>query len=289
MAEKFDLLAAQRAVFRSGLGRIEKLVALALLDHWSLKSTEPFPSVARLARLTSCTRRTVMRALRDLELAGAIQVHRRTGQSSTYDISPLATLPEAAPDRCQDCTGDTIAPVSGLPPTGDRNSPPPVSGLPPKEPIEGTKGRNPSSAARATGKARTHSKAKKGQEEPNPLAHVLSVHYVAEMKRHRGVDVKFRSWSRAMKAFGDIGNVCGEADGKRAISTATADPYTKRIQPWEIADDLNKHLGKVPQPAGRNGSGPKQPNSGYRPQVIRGAVQPSHGVTGLENADRTRW
>src|SRR5690606_28509260 len=140
------------AVFRSELGRIEKLLALALLDHWSRAASEPFPSIARLAEWTSCDRRTVMRALRSLEESEVIRVRRRNGLSSTYELGNLPRLPVSESHRCQKATGDnaTPPPVSECPPTGVRKSPVPVSECPPKEPKEGTQGRNPGKGERAT-------------------------------------------------------------------------------------------------------------------------------------------
>lgn len=79
---QFDLRDARRKVFMSELKPLEKLVALALLDHWSAARTEPFPSIARLANWTSASRCTVMRALAGLEQAGAIVPTRKTGQRS---------------------------------------------------------------------------------------------------------------------------------------------------------------------------------------------------------------
>jgi hypothetical protein len=137
----FDLLQAQRAVFRSSLRSPGKLTALALLDHWS-RGGDTFPGIERLATWTSFDRRTVMRTLQDLESQGAIVVTRRSGRPSQYDLRQLALLPPAPDHQCQPITGVSGSPVSAD--HGDQCQPitPPVSEdhpkEPKKEPTEGT-------------------------------------------------------------------------------------------------------------------------------------------------------
>jgi len=144
---KFDLLKAQRRVFASDLKPLEKLVALSLVDHWSV-ATETFPSVTRLEQWTGLSRNAVLRALRSLDNRGAIRVTRDRGVVSRYDLTPLMDLPvpekrqrataEAAP------TGATEEPVPEVNqfPSGTRTSageaPEPVPEKHPKEPTEGT-------------------------------------------------------------------------------------------------------------------------------------------------------
>lgn len=139
-AKGFDLIGAQRRVFRSGLRPFERLVALALLDHWS-RNRDTFPSVARLAEWTGISERSVKTCLAGLEAAGAIRVARVRGRPNIYDLTPLATLPTsagAALDRGRSCTGAGAALVQELPPTSAGAAPELVQELPPKEPIEGT-------------------------------------------------------------------------------------------------------------------------------------------------------
>src|SRR5262245_60512692 len=81
---RFDLLDAQRAVFASSLSAHEKLVAMALLAHWSAKSPAPFPSIRRLAKMASLCERTTRKAVRALELAGAITANHRPGRSKQF-------------------------------------------------------------------------------------------------------------------------------------------------------------------------------------------------------------
>lgn len=103
-----DLLQATRAIFRSALRAPEKLVALALLDHWS-RSRETFPSVQRLAVWTSLDRTSVMRALAGLEQKGAINVTRRHGAANRYELGQLSLLPVAESDQSE--TGPQSEPV----------------------------------------------------------------------------------------------------------------------------------------------------------------------------------
>lgn len=107
----FDLLDAQRAVFRSTLRAPAKLVALALLDHWSRRS-ETFPSVERLAAWTSQDRRTVLRCLHELEQTGAIVVKRSSGRPNVYALGSLMALPVSESHRCQPGTSVTESPVT---------------------------------------------------------------------------------------------------------------------------------------------------------------------------------
>jgi uncharacterized phage protein (TIGR02220 family) len=90
----WNLLEAIRAVFASSLSANEKLVALALLNHWS-KNRETFPGVGRLVTWTSLSRRSVLRAIGTLEALGAIRIERKVGLANRYDLTPLAALTSA--------------------------------------------------------------------------------------------------------------------------------------------------------------------------------------------------
>lgn len=69
------------------------MTALALLDHWS-RSGQVFPSVARLAELTSLRKRTVIRAISSLEAKGVIRCVHDRGKPTRYDLTPLQLVPE---------------------------------------------------------------------------------------------------------------------------------------------------------------------------------------------------
>ena len=88
----FDLLEAQRRIYRSGLGALAKLVGLAICDHWSFDAPEPFPSVARLEAWTSLKRDAVMQAIGVLAAAEAIRVLKTPGRVNRYDLTPLMRL-----------------------------------------------------------------------------------------------------------------------------------------------------------------------------------------------------
>jgi Helix-turn-helix domain len=104
-----DLRETRRHVFRSSVDASTKLVALALLDHWS-RTTETFPSIDRLAAWTSLNRTTVIRCLGTLEKLGGILVTRRNGASNRYALGQLSLLPVAPRDQSDDATGRTSRP-----------------------------------------------------------------------------------------------------------------------------------------------------------------------------------
>lgn len=78
---------AQRRVFLSSLTSAQKLVLLALLDHWSPESPRPYPGIDRLAEWTSLFESTVRRAVRELARLGVLRVTR--ARPNKYDLSPL--------------------------------------------------------------------------------------------------------------------------------------------------------------------------------------------------------
>ena len=81
-------------------------------------------------------------------------------------------------------------------------------------------------------------------------AHELKLHYIAEFKRTRAIEPQFgKRWSRAMKAFGELVTTHGLDTSKQIVTRALGDQqYTRRINPWELADDAMKHLGPRPAP-----------------------------------------
>ena len=104
-----DLRKTRRHVFRSSVNSSTKLVALALLDHWS-RTTETFPSIDRLAAWTSLHRTTVLRSLGTLKELGGIVVTRRNGASNRYALGQLSLLPVAPCDQSDDATSRTTRP-----------------------------------------------------------------------------------------------------------------------------------------------------------------------------------
>jgi hypothetical protein len=90
-------------------------------------------------------------------------------------------------------------------------------------------------------------------------AQALKLHYVAEFRRTRGCDPAISSWSRAMKAFGELAAL----DGAKAIITrALSDEYTRRVLPWELVQDAPKHQGQAPRKT-----------NGRAPHVQRGVAE----------------
>lgn len=104
-----NLLDATRAIFASSLPPNDKLVALALLNHWS-RARDTFPGVGRLVAWTSLSRRSVLRSIGHLETTGAVKVDRKAGLANRYDLTPLEALTSATgapvPDGHQ-CQSDT--------------------------------------------------------------------------------------------------------------------------------------------------------------------------------------
>jgi hypothetical protein len=143
---ELDLLPTQRSVFRSGLRSAEKLVALALLDHWS-PGREVFPSVNRLAAWTSLDRTTVMRALDSLRARETIVVIQgERGKANRYELRQLSLL---APDQSHHATSRTMRPVAPCDLNQSHHATGVVAPCDPKEPIQGTQGRNPLESAPA--------------------------------------------------------------------------------------------------------------------------------------------
>jgi hypothetical protein len=63
------------------------MVLLAIIDHWSEASPEPWPSVPTLSKLCSLGRTAVLDALAELENDGVIAVRRVAGRPNRYDLS----------------------------------------------------------------------------------------------------------------------------------------------------------------------------------------------------------
>jgi hypothetical protein len=238
----FDLLQAQRAVFRSSIRAPEKLVALALLDHWS-RGTETFPSVQRLAAWSSLDRTAVMRALQGLERQGAIVVKRQKGVPNRYALGQLSLLPVAESDRSPAASGTEPVAESDGSETGVTPEPVVESDqspratrraerLPPvaesdltsrSERHEGTQevtqGRNPDTGPRKTSKARTTWRRVPEAWQPNDaqrkLATELGVNVELELAKFRDhefakpktdADAAFRTWLRNAHGYAARGN-----------------------------------------------------------------------------------
>jgi hypothetical protein len=123
VVDPFNLLATQRAVFLSALKPLEKLLALALLDHWS-RGGETFPSVSRLALCTGLNRTSVMRNISALRTKGAIEARARgRGRSHVYNLEPLALLPGAPRNQLPGAVVAESAHLRALPPVAESATP----------------------------------------------------------------------------------------------------------------------------------------------------------------------
>jgi hypothetical protein len=92
-----DFLAMQRAVLRSTRPTTEKMVLLAILDHWREASPEPWPSVPTLATLSSLGRTAVLDAVAALERDRVIAVRRVADRPNRYDLSRVSVVLAAVP------------------------------------------------------------------------------------------------------------------------------------------------------------------------------------------------
>lgn len=107
-----DPRAISRSILTSDLTTTAKLVALALLDHWSPTRPAVWPSIARLAAMSSVHRTSAIRAIAELEQRGFVLGQRSRGLPTKYvflDQSHGATgsteRPVAQSDRSHGATG----------------------------------------------------------------------------------------------------------------------------------------------------------------------------------------
>lgn len=243
MVSDFNLLDAVRAVFASDLGSLEKLVALALLNHWS-KNRETFPSVDRLARWTSLSRRSVIRALASLETKGAIAVARSQGRANRYELGSLMSVtsaPQAPVPIGHQCPSDT-PPVPIGHPTSAPQAP------------EVIHGRDPSKRSNSAPRSRTRKTPVEKQPEGTSE---LRDFYVAEFQRTRNAKPEFgKAWGRAMKSFGQLIAEHGLDDSKlittRALEQQSTPTFTPKVNPWDVAVNANNYKGAI-RPTARVG------------------------------------
>jgi hypothetical protein len=207
VADEFDLLAAQRSVFRSDLRSAEKVVALDLLDHWSPRN-HVFPSINRLAAWTSLDRTTVMRALDALKAREAIVVIQgEPGKANRYELGQLSLL---AAHQSHYSTGRATRPVAPRGLKQSRHATGVVAPCDSKEPREGTQQRNPLESAPAQPSSPTEGAAKRPQraktpEVPLPLDWQPTEAHRAFATKH-GLDLElevvgFRGWAEGRSAM----------------------------------------------------------------------------------------
>ena len=118
-------LDAQKTVLDcAALRSREKLVLIAIMSHWSRSNPRPWAGIARLARLTSLDRKTVMRAITGLRAKGAIVGEPPSrGSKAEYDLSPvfegLPSGPAAGPAAGQHQGSHGTSPSEGPVPPRD--------------------------------------------------------------------------------------------------------------------------------------------------------------------------
>jgi Helix-turn-helix domain len=253
MAGDFNLLQAWRAVFMSSLAPLEKLVALALLDHWS-RSRDTFPSVDRLAKWTSLCRRSVLRSLAGLETKGAVAVTRSHGRANRYELGPLmgvTSAPQApVPDGHQCPTGTTPVPDSH--PTSAPQAPEVILV---RNPLK-----EPTKRARADARRKPKGAVVAVVDPKEAAEHKsLTALYFSSYESARGTKPPFDN--RDGKAVKDLLAKCGAETAAAAIRGAFADSFWKdKVTIRGIADEPAKFVGL--RANGSNGRGARQPNGG---------------------------
>lgn len=90
--ERVDIVGSTRAVLYALASRADQ-------------SGAAWPSVAQLALDSGVARRTALRCLRELELAGLIVVERTNGRASRYMLTGVRESPVSERHRCQSDTG----------------------------------------------------------------------------------------------------------------------------------------------------------------------------------------
>jgi hypothetical protein len=110
---------AQRVGKDDQLAATARLLFAALDCHLDKHTGHCAPTLARLAGWMGRDRRTIRRALRQLEAAGYVEVDRSAGRRNTYRLLPTG-------DKNVPSTGDKNVPSTGdknVPSTGDKNVP----------------------------------------------------------------------------------------------------------------------------------------------------------------------
>lgn len=177
-----------RAVMELELPSVEKAVITQLAFHAGTKnSDECWPGVARLAKLTGLSERSVQRGLAGLEALGHISRRERPGKTPIYKVHPRHTF-----------TPDTPSLVTEKASTPDTQSPEPLGTLQPPEPCgSAPKGAAPRQSMRDRSRKQGGGRLPTAWQ-PGDLPAELS-----ERVKRAGEDwhaselVKFRNWAAA--------------------------------------------------------------------------------------------
>ncbi len=87
--EPLETLLAHKVINLSDLSGTEKRVAAALIESFNRETGQCDPSLGRIARLIGMHRRTVIRAMPNLERAGMFRKERHAGKSHRNSYEPL--------------------------------------------------------------------------------------------------------------------------------------------------------------------------------------------------------
>ena len=109
------------AIFSSTLTATERIVLLAISHHLGA-SQSAWPGMGRLSGMTGLSRRSVMRAVCNMERAGLLTIERSSGTSNRYRVDWLLVTQS---HQCHSVTSDTESPVpvTQSHPTSDTVSP----------------------------------------------------------------------------------------------------------------------------------------------------------------------
>lgn len=138
----FDPQAVSDAVLESPLHGREKLVALALLSHWSRRNPIVEVGTRRLAALATCRLQAAQDALRGLARQGLVTTTTAPGCVTKYSLAAMPAAlaailsdppPESQVTRRRNHPGDPPSESPGDPVSGGKVIPDPPRGDPPSE------------------------------------------------------------------------------------------------------------------------------------------------------------
>lgn len=120
---------AERAIFQARIRPSEKLVLLALLDHWSRKNPRPCPGISRLMCWTGLARQTVIDTIAELVRIGALPEPARGPRGMfIFEVSGLVNELDRYKDTPPVRESDRYANQTGLVPGPDRSKSTPSTG-----------------------------------------------------------------------------------------------------------------------------------------------------------------
>lgn len=100
------------AVMDLNLGVTEKLVLIVLADNAN-DAGLCFPTIKQVCARSSCSERTVFRAIDELEKLAHLTIERRPGRGNLYWVHPRQDIPLPLGNPCQRGTPANVAPLTG--------------------------------------------------------------------------------------------------------------------------------------------------------------------------------